>query len=137
MVVIKMTNGRNLQIFPSGCVQILGRISHFEALSMSYEILCHLQKLYPQIQMPKMTLKNLVVSVQLEKMIPLHRLKHSSSKCSYEPELFPAALISRYHPVHIATFHTGQCVITGLKSIKQAQRIVRKLSSYLSKKRLI
>ena len=137
MVVVKMSNGRNLQMFPSGCIQILGRISHFDALSMSYEILCHLQKLYPHVKMPTLTMKNLVVSAQLKTNIPLHRLKKSSGQMSYEPELFPAALIRRYHPVHVATFHTGRCILTGLRSMQQAKRIVCKLRSYLKKKEML
>ena len=137
MVVVKMSNGRNLQLFPSGCIQILGRLSYFESLAMCYEIMCHLQKLYPHVQMPKLTLKNLVASTQLQTAIPLHRLKNSTSKITYEPELFPAALLTRFHPVHIATFHTGKCIITGLKSLKQAKRIVDKLTTYLLKKELL
>ena len=136
MLVTKMSCGRNLQLFPSGCIQILGRVSLSNALSMSYEILQHLKPLYPHLQLPILTLKNIVVHAQLTKTIPLHRIKHSSSTVSYEPELFPAVLIRRFEPAHIAVFHTGHCIITGLKSLEQAHVIVHELVHFLNKKDL-
>ena len=136
MLVVKMSCGRNLQLFPSGCIQILGRVSQAGAVRMSCEILHHLKQLYPHLSWPVLTLKNIVVHVQLTKRIPLHRIKHSSSAVSYEPELFPAALIRRFEPAHIAVFHTGHCIITGIKSLEQAHAIVHELMDFLNKKDL-
>ena len=131
MLVVTLSCGRNLQLFASGCIQIMGNLSHSRALSMSYEIIHHLRRLYPQVCMRTLTLKNLVVSAQLSKTIPLHRLKQSSSTLYYEPELFPAILIRQYHPVHIALFHTGRCIITGLRSVEQGQNTVNNLIEFL------
>ena len=136
MLVVRMSCGHNLQLFPNGCIQIMGRVSHSNALSMSSEILQHLRQLYPHLRMPTLTLKNLVVSVRLKKKIPLHHIKHSSSTHSYEPELFPALLVRRYHPVHIAVFHTGRCILTGLQSMEQAHTIVSQLSEELNNNHL-
>ena len=137
MIVVKMTCGRNLQLFASGCVQIMGNLSDSRAESMSYEIVHHLRQLYPHIRMPPLTLKNLVVSARLKTNIPLHRLQHSSSDVCYEPELFPALLIRRYHPVHIAIFHNGRCIITGLRSVEQGQTIVDELTVYLKQNNML
>ena len=137
MLIVKMTCGRNLQLFPRGCIQILGPLSHSEALSMAYEILPPLRHLYPQLQMPKMILKNLVVCARLNKAVSLHRLKYCSRAMAYEPELFPAILIRQLHPVHVAVFHTGRCVLTGLTSMEQAETIVNQLVAYLTKKDLM
>ena len=137
MLVVTMSCGRNLQLFPSGCIQIMGNLSHSRALSMSYEIVHHLRHLYPQVRMRPLTLKNLVVSVRLRKAIPLHRLKHSSSTLCYEPELFPALLMRRHHPIHIAVFHTGRCIITGLRSVEQGQCIVNELMDYLCQNNML
>ena len=134
MLVINMSCGRNVQLFPNGCAQILGNVSLSNAKSMSDELIHYLRQLYPHIQMGPLTLKNLVVSARLNAPVPLHRLKRSSSTLSYEPELFPAMLLRRYHPVHIAVFHTGRCIITGLHSVEQGQHIVHKLTKYLRKK---
>ena len=132
MLVVKLSCGRNLQLFPSGCVQIMGNVSLSKAQSMQCEIMHHLRRLDPRIGMSPLTLKNLVVSVRLRKTIPLHRLKHSSSTLSYEPELFPAILMRRYHPVHIAVFHSGRCILTGLRSVEQAQCIIYELNDFLN-----
>ena len=137
MLVVKMSCGRNLQIFAKGCVQIMGNVSHSRALSMRYEIVSHLQTLYPHLQMTPLILKNLVVSVRLRKSIPLHRLKQSSSALCYEPEIFPAILMRRYHPIHIAVFHTGRCIITGLRSVAQGHMIVNELNDILMKHNML
>ena len=39
---------------------------------------------------------------------------------SYEPELFPAALISKFSPVHITLFINGKGMITGVKNSSEA-----------------
>ena len=137
MLVIKMSCGRNVQLFPNGCAQIMGNVSPSIAKSMSDELLHCLRQLYPHIQMGPLTLKNLVVSARLNTPVPLHRVKLSSSNLLYEPELFPAMLLRRYHPIHIAVFHTGHCIITGLRSVEQGQRIVHKLTKYLRNKALV
>ena len=51
---------------------------------------------------------------------------------TYEPELFPALLLRRFMPVHVAVFHTGRCVLTGLRSLDQARDIMSQLNAYLN-----
>ena len=136
MLVVKMSCGHNLQMFPKGCVQIMGNISYTTALLMSHDIMQHLEKLYPHLESTPLTLKNLVVSARLKTDVSLHRVKRSSSTMCYEPELFPAILMRRFRPAHIAVFHTGRCIITGVHSVEQGQRIVHKLNAYLTKKKL-
>ena len=113
MLVLPMSSGRNLQIFVSGVIQFMGHVTHRVALGMRDELLHRLRQLYPQLPTPTVTLKNLVVCAQLNRSISLHRLSHSSSKATYEPELFPALLLRRFMPVHVVVFHTGRCVLTG------------------------
>ena len=137
MLVITMACGRNLQVFPSGVVQVMGNLSHSEALSMTYELLHHLQPLHPQLRMKPLILRNMVVSAQLTSTIPLHRIKTSSTDMTFEAELFPAVLIRHFHPVHVAVFHTGRCILTGLKSVEQAQQIVHELIVYLKQNDLL
>ena len=101
------------------------------------EIVRHLRQLYPHIRMPSLTLKNVVVSAHLKTNVPLHRVQLSSSDVSYEPELFPAMLLRRYHPIHIAIFHNGRCIITGLRSVEQGQTIVNEVTAYLKRNNLL
>ena len=67
----------------------------------------------------------------------LHNISGSSSTIFYETELFPAGLFRKWHPVHIAVFHNGHCIITGLRSMSQAESIVCELVNYLHRKSLI
>jgi len=69
--------------------------------------------------------------VQMLKGIPLHRLTWSNSQIMYEAELFPAALIQKWKPVHIAVFHNGKVIFTGLKSLVQFHSIFSELKLYL------
>lgn len=55
----------------------------------------------------------------------------------YEPELFPAALISRWLPVHVAVFHNGKVIITGLKSEKHANDILDSLIQFVHTQKLV
>ena len=55
----------------------------------------------------------------------------------YEPELFPAALISHWLPVHVAIFHNGKVIITGLKSEKQIEPILQSLIDYVHSQKLV
>ena len=124
-------------MFPSGVVQEMDNLSHSEALSMTCELLQHLQLLHPQLRMKPLILRNMVVSAQLTSTIPLHRIKTSSADMTFEAELFPAVLIRHFHPVHVAVFHTGRCILTGLKSVEQAQQIVHELILYLKQNNLL
>ena len=80
---------------------------------------------------------NLVISAQLSEQITFSNIHTSNHDMCYEPELFPAALISRWLPVHVAIFHNGKVIITGLKSEKQAENILDSLTDYVHTQRLV
>ena len=46
---------------------------------------------------------------------------------SYEPELFPAAILSYWHPKKVTLFPSGHVNITGLKSVSDAIPILNSL----------
>ena len=78
---------------------------------------------------------NLVISSHLNEHISL--ATSSNHELSYEPELFPAMLINRWLPVHVAVFHTGKVIITGLKSETQVCPILDKITDYLKSQNLV
>lgn len=133
MLVMKMTNGRNIQCFRGGKVQILGRISDMEAESMSLEFIKKLRliKKMQNSQLTKMTVSNLVMSAQLKKNICLQKIASTDANFFHEIELFPAALIQKWYPIHIALFHTGRIIMTGLKSVEQFYEVMSTLNSFL------
>lgn len=73
---------------------------------------------------------NLVLRCDLMKQIKFNDCL-CSKDFSYEPELFPAALISKWYPTHVTLFPNGKCTITGVKNKDTAQCIIDELPSYL------
>lgn len=87
--------------------------------------------------MSSLTVDNLVISTQLSDAITFRNIHSSNHDLYYEPELFPAALISRWHPVHVAVFHNGKVIITGLKSETQIKPILKSLTHYVYHQQLV
>ena len=80
-------------------------------------------------------MNNLVISCDLRKRIALAR--YSNHELSYEPELFPAMLINRWLPVHVAIFHSGKVIMTGLKSETQVCPMLDTVTDYLYTHKLV
>ena len=133
MLLMTMRNGRNVQMFRGGKVQILGCIPNDVAESMRNEVIMRLRKVYSMqlSQVTKMTITNMVVSARLRRKICLRKIATSDVNLFHEIELFPAALIRKWHPVHIALFHNGKVILTGLKSVEQFYEIMSTLTSFL------
>lgn len=84
-----------------------------------------------------LSVDNIVISTQLNKNITFANIHASNHDLCYEPEIFPAALISHWLPVHVAVFHNGKVIITGLKSEKQADDILDSIFDYLHTQKLV
>ena len=138
MVLVKMNNGRNLQIFRSGVIQILGALSHSDAVSMRYEVKHRLKKLakMENCQMSDLTLKNMVVSAQLSRNVSFRNIKTGNKTIQYDGETFPAALITKWRPAHVSVFRNGKVVITGLKTQSHTYFILNSLLDYLTENSL-
>ena len=140
MLLMRMkTNGRNLQIFRGGKVQILGHISDEEAEEMRREFITRLKKLkkMENCRVTNLTLANLVVNLQLPSKINLKNISHSNRDLSYEVELFPAALIRKWHPAHVAVFHNGKMIVTGIKSLNVVNDIYDSVQTFCSENHLL
>lgn len=87
--------------------------------------------------MTQLTVDNLVISTQLSEHVTFTNIHSSNQHLCYEPELFPAALLSQWHPVHVAIFHNGKVIITGLKSEKQIDNILDCLIHYVHTHKLV
>ena len=71
----------------------------------------------------------MVVSAQLKTPVALPNL--TSSDYFYECEIFPAALIAKWRPAHIALFHNGKVIVTGVKDERTLYSVFKDLSSFL------
>ena len=133
MLLLRMSNGRNVQLFRRGTVQILGKLSQSETEGMRREIL---QRLQIKTCIP-LAISNLVISAQLKIPLCLRKIVQSNANLTYEIELFPAALISKWHPAHVAVFHNGKVIVTGVKTATACKEIFSMLLSYLNDLRCV
>ena len=59
-----------------------------------------------------------------------------SKDFSYEPELFPAALLSMWHPIHVTLFPNGKGNISGVKNLNDVYPILRTIPSFVQNQML-
>ena len=45
--------------------------------------------------------------------------------CFCEIEIFPAALITSWKPAHVALFHSGYVIVTGIKSVQEGHLVLQ------------
>ena len=124
MLTWKSEYGR-VQFFPSGTIQLMGKIDEAQAMRL-YDIVRNLLEM--DVSLPLMC--NMVLRV---KFSPRRTLSTIPSNCdiTYNSELFPAALITRWRPAHVSVFQSGEAIITGIKSMDTARRIIADVDSYL------
>jgi len=141
MLIVRMKNARSMQIFSGGCIQILGCVKHKVAQAMRHELLARLssnsdiacQQLRHIVERGRLSIANLVIHVQLKNELSLKNIVQSDSSLFYEIEIFPAALIRKWSPAHVAMFHNGNIIITGVKSFKKLGELLTCLKDYLPK----
>ena len=122
MLVFPTSVGRNMQVFRNGTIQILGGVSEDIANAM-----CQDFERRTRVKLPPRTISNLVMSARLKKKPCLSTIRHSNARVFYEIELFPAALITCWKPAHIALFHNGHVIVTGIKTPREGYRVLRNL----------
>ena len=131
MLTCRMMTKR-VQFFPSGTVQILGGGVTPSLLNhLSAQISHLLSQCDSNLLMGTWKVNNIVFHFDLMKRIKLNN-SVSTKNFSFEPELFPAALISKWHPAHVTLFSNGKGMITGVKSHDTAQCILDELPSYIT-----
>ena len=126
MLVFPTTVGRNMQVFRNGTVQILGDVSDELAL-----IMCHEFEEKTHVSLPPMTISNLVMTARLKKRPCLSTIRCSNARVFYEIELFPAAFISDWEPAHVALFHNGHVIVTGIKTTEEGYHVLESLQHSL------
>lgn len=138
MLIITMSNLRKIQIFQGGCVQILGNISNEEANIMQKDLIARLtqenvtcQKLRTILNSNSLSTVNLVIHADLKKEVCLRNISQTDASLFYEIELFPAALIRKWSPAHVAVFHNGKMIITGVKNFADCKRLLTAIEDYL------
>ena len=83
-----------------------------------------------KVNISEPVLLNMVVCAKYRKTFRLDN-KSSNSEFFYEREIFPAALISRWSPAHVALFHNGSLLCTGIKEWSKYEQIINDFDAYL------
>ena len=139
MLLLTMPNKRKIQIFQGGCIQILGNVSDQEAATMQRNLIQQLavqengtcQSLCTILKSNSFTIANLVIHAQLKKDLCLKNISQTDASLFYEIEIFPAALIRKWAPAHIAVFHNGKLILTGVKSLSACNDLLSAIEKYL------
>ena len=130
MLLLRMSNKRNVQLFRKGKIQILGPLSEETTEQMMIECLSKVRQLLPNFQLTPATTVNMVLRVTVPQTVT-RKLSSSDSSIFYEPELFPAILLTNWAPAHIHIFHNGKALITGVKSLDEANLIYKDLLDFI------
>ena len=117
----------SVQLFPRGCIQILGNVSEDQCLKIWEYLTKHLHP----IKVSKPRTKSVTVQCQWAPPTNLNKMDQlpSTSRISNEKELFPGTLINyprvirqRVHNYHCALFNNGIAIVTGVTSISEAEK---------------
>ena len=133
MLLILMSNGRNVQLFRQGTIQILGAISDQEAhemLSECLQLLRQVRKMRTCALSMQLTIKNLVLKFHFKTTIYLNRIQSSNHKICYDATVFPAAMVTKWSPAHVSIFPDGKVILTGVKTLDAALSILTDLRDY-------
>ena len=124
---------KRVLFFPNGTIQILGgglNPSTLQLLSMEISRLLHQYDSTRRPLLLRWKLNNMVFHFDMTTRIKLTKCV-CTKHLSYEPELFPAALISKWQPAHVTLFPNGKGMITGIKSYDESLSILRQLFTFI------
>ena len=121
---------KRMQFFPNGSVQLLGGGVTPALLSRALTLIQSLLKLIDiECELREWKINNAVFHFNLYRQFKLDQFL-SAYDFSYEPELFPAALISKWRPAHVTLFPNGKGMITGVKQKEHALTILREVEAF-------
>ena len=122
-------NNCAIQLFPKGCIQILGNVTDNEV----HTIHTYLSQLLHPIRISKPRTKSSTVLCHWSKPGG-HLYKIPSNKhISNDMELFPGTLVHmprrlqqcKVKNYHCALFYNGTAIVTGVTNIQEAERVLR------------
>ena len=118
MLKWKLTaNGKTILIFPNKKIQIIGKVSKEEVESMRRTIVGELRQVLdePSLTLTSPKLSTMTVTARLPFKPNLQGIM-CNDQVSYEPEIFPAALLSHWSPMKVTLFPSGHINVTGVKN---------------------
>ena len=129
-----LIEGKRVQFFPNGTIQILAGGMTRHLFVQIFHVIYHRLKLCNAsrtIHLSKWTVNNLVVHFNLYETFSFDNFV-CNGQLSYEPELFPAVLISKWKSsAHVTLFPNGKGVITGIRRRSEAVTILNDILHFL------
>ena len=115
-----------IQLFPRGCIQILGHHPDRVYDTVRSFLVHHLSP----VTLSSPIIKSMTVILPWTNSLDLRSLP-SNARISNEREIFPATLVShplrihhREHHYHCALFPNGTAIVTGVTSIPEAHHVL-------------
>jgi len=120
---VATTIGSCMLVFPSGKFRLMGvkrPLSGLDFLELP---------LYPA----SIELQSATVTDNYRSYVSLSRLANrlTSQRCSYEPELFPAARLLQFRPMCVNVFASGTIVILGVKHLHKLSELIANVHSII------
>ena len=113
---IKTFDGSCMLVFPSGKFRLMG-----VKKPLTPRQFVRLPLLPKSVELQSATIvENLGQSISLITLT--NRL--TSKRCSFEPELFPAARLLQFNPLCVNVFATGTIVLMGVKDLKTVNKLI-------------
>ena len=124
--------GKRVMFFPNGTIQVLaGNMtpSHFDRLQVVIRRLLTsyttMNSVTPTvIHVSQWIVNNLVVYFDLRSSFVFSGML-CNGRISYEPELFPALLLSKKSTAHVTLFPNGKGIVTGVRSPTAAVEVLQ------------
>ena len=125
MLTWKTEEGRRVQFFPNGTIQLMGKLTEEQAMALHDKVQTLLE-----MDISKPVIRNIVLCVKFSQRVTFTNIP-SNKDINYNPELFPAAMVTRWHPAHISLFRSGSAIVTGVKSMAAARQIMAVFDAYM------
>ena len=118
MLTCRIEPGITLQVFPRGSVQLLGG-----------NVLNNHMRIYRDVLLPLFNghltlpiIETMTVVCYSGRSFNFSSIM-TNAHVMYEVELFPALQVSLWKPVHMTVFHNGKIILTGIKDLRQVQKM--------------
>ena len=123
MIKLKLPGAHyTILIFPNGRIQLLGKTT-----SDDHEYVRTFLHEHLKLNIPPFKLDVMTVVCKILRSYNLHKLQKCTPERFYEPELFPALLLSKWKPIHVSLFGSGSVVLTGVKSFDDVYKIIKEI----------
>ncbi|HDR53434.1 MAG TPA: hypothetical protein ENN60_02055 [archaeon] len=115
--------GVGFLLYSSGNFVCSGARGTDAAREKATQLACLLRENGVPVEDPKVEVRNIVVSVDLDRSLRLHELAYIIPDSEYDPEAFPGMKL-RKGSTRILVFRTGKAIIPGLRTLEEVEHTI-------------